>query len=156
MKHIENWSKAICIVTIISGVLVSVIPKNKLSSAYKTLVAILLLYLFLSPVNSLIDDISSFSFNSSAYDENEMYSIADVPIIESGETALSETITSLLYENGYKAKCKVKLTKRDDLYSADIFLYGKFNDEEQTEIKNILSNSIDAEMQISFSGEVYE
>ncbi len=154
MKNIENWSKAICMVTIISGVIVSVIPKNKLSSAYKTLVAILLLYLFINPISSLIDDISSFSINSASYNEQQIYSIADTQVIDSGEIALSEKIESLLSENGYETSCDAVLTEvEDQVYSADIVIYGKFTEPEQADIIKIISEEVDTEIHISFSGE---
>lgn len=57
MDKIKQWTLTVSAVSVVSGILLSILPGNKLKSAYKTLVSILLVYAFMLPV------ISSFSID---------------------------------------------------------------------------------------------
>lgn len=155
MREIENWSKIISIVTIISGVLVSLIPKSKLTSAYKTMVAILLIYLFISPFSSLIKNINSVSFRAPDYIEDDMLSIANEPIFETAETIINDKIEAVLSEKGYNIKCAVSLNENDShIHIDEIIIYGNFSKNEKANIKEIISDFLETAYEIKFSGEI--
>ena len=72
MDELKRWAITVSSVAIFSGVLLTLIPGEKLKSAYKTLISILLVYVLMLPF------ISSYSFDFSIRDFlKENYAIKD-------------------------------------------------------------------------------
>lgn len=84
MDYIKQWVTTISAVSIISGVLISLVPKSTHKTLYKSLTAIILVYAILQPFTSAkkseinIDDYLAENYEvSNNIDEYALYSVID-------------------------------------------------------------------------------
>lgn len=103
----------VSMVSVISGILLSFVPKGKMKAAYKTLVSIILVYSFLLP----LIDTKSIDFNiedylSDNYEVSENYDkYAIQSVVSSAEKAiedmLSEFANSEEIDCSFSVKCEI-------------------------------------------------
>lgn len=156
MKDIKQWCNVICIVAILSGVFITLIPENKLKQLYKFIVSGLIIYAVIIPFNSGAD----FDFKIEDYIlQNEELKIQYKEksynvIMQSLEEALETEIKNTALCNGYNLSCKVKCCVMDDNYYIDkIILIGYLTDADKEELENLLSTFKTKQTVIVFEGE---
>lgn len=113
MDKIKQWTITVSMVSVISGILLSFVPKGKMKAAYKTLVSIALVYSFLLP----LIDTKSIDFNiedylSDNYEVSENYDkYAIQSVVSSAEKAiedmLSEFADSKKIDCRFSVKCEI-------------------------------------------------
>lgn len=106
MDKIRQWTLTISAVSILSGILLSIIPKGKLKPAYKTLVSIILVYSFMLPfINSFSIDINVSDYLKDNYKVSEnldKYALENT--VSSAEKAVEEALGD--YFAAKKLECK--------------------------------------------------
>ena len=114
MDIIRQWTIVISSVTIISGVLISLLPENSHKNLYKTIVGIVLLYAFIQPftggynidfkVIDYISDNYKVSENIDKYALSSMINSAENSI----EKLLAQEATNKSIECTFTCKCAVE------------------------------------------------
>ena len=114
MNEIRQWVLTISAVSIISGILISLVPKSSYKNLYKTITGLVLVYTFLQPFIDSKDidfNINDYLFDNYSVSENaDKY--AQASIIRSAEKAIEEILIeeseALEIECSFKCSCKIK------------------------------------------------
>ena len=94
MDIIKQWTIVISTVTIISGVLISLLPESSHKNLYKTIVGIVLLYTFIQPIiggNNIDFKVTDFISDNYKVSENiDKYALSSM--VNSAENAIEELL----------------------------------------------------------------
>lgn len=141
MEKIKSQIIIIVIVTIVSTVLLCVVPQGKLRSAFKILCALVIVYSIIAPFASF--DFDSLDFDSlfEKEEQRELYSNQsnDAALMAANE-GFERAAEGLLKENGYEiesieAECAIE---EDEVILKRLTIYGPFKSDEQSKLSEIL------------------
>ncbi len=159
MDKIKQWALIISAVSIVSGILLSLIPKGNLKPAFKTLSTVILVYAFFFP----LIDINGVDFNIGEYlsDNYELSEsldkYAEQSIINSAEKAVEDLLTDSAEKEGINCKIKVTCDVMDsEMIISNITVRGEVSEEEKKTIRQIGSELGLDEAVIEFVGEADE
>lgn len=153
MEEITAWCKTVCIVSVVSGVLVSVLPKNKLIGAVKTLSAVILVWAFITPIVSFDKDDFKLDFSSNRYEYEELESLASDEVLRQAEEILKKETDSILIGVNPEARSYVKMFYNDGETGIEkITVSGKLNDSEKDKIRSLIKDKFQKDIYIEFSG----
>ena len=116
MDKIKLWALTVSTVSIISGVILSLLPKNAYKKYYKFIVGIMLVYTFLQPIigkNSIDFDITDYlKDNYEVSDNIDKY--AQSAMVDSAEKAIEAMFTEFADKNSIdcKIRCKCRINNR--------------------------------------------
>ena len=155
MEKIRQWAIIISSVTIISGTLVSLLPKGSHKNLYKTIIGIILLYTFIQPVmggNDIDFNIQNFLVDNYEVSENiDKYALSSM--IGSAESAIEKLLKDEAakknIECGFTCRCEIKNEK---MVVEEITVKGATGENYQT-IKEIILDIGISEAIINFEGE---
>lgn len=144
MDKIKQCTVLISAVSIISGILLSVIPQGKLRPAYKTLISVVLIYAFMSPlitsgsIDFNIGDYLRSNYElSGSYDKYALQSVTD-----SAEKAVEQALFDLASASeitcSFSAEC---VTEGDGVKLKKIIVSGASSPEIRDEIMKLLLDS---------------
>ncbi len=159
MDKIKQWTVLISAVSIISGILLSVIPKGKLRPAYKTLISVALIYAFMSPLitpGSIEFNIGDYLKDNYEVSENyDKYALQSV--VSSAEKAVEQALYDLVSVSeiscSFSAECEIK---GDEVTLKKIIISDVTSSDIKDEILKLMSDSgFDKEI-IIFKGETDE
>lgn len=158
MEDIKQWCLMISAVSIISGIILYLVPSCKLKGAYSFLSSILLVYTLITPScdNFLTDfDLSDYFNNDTVIEEFSDNTFMPAESIVNSEIAKS--IRKLLQDNGFDAECTVISTiEKDSLNINEISISGKFSNDEKSYITELLSDYKTKNTKINLVGDVNE
>lgn len=118
---IKSWASVICVVAIVSGILVVIIPESKIKKIYNFFVTSLLIYAFLLPlVNKTY---SSFDLNEFLESDERLkreYSGESFDIFEeSAKNVLENEIREKLKISGFDTKVNVECKVEKETFSVE-------------------------------------
>lgn len=159
MEKIKQWAILVSAVSIVSGVLISLLPKGKLKAAYKSLVGVIMVYALLSPIfgtKGLDFSVDEYLSNNYEISENiDNYALS--AMISSAEKAIVDILKDELSEKNIIADVEAKcVLENDEIKLESIVFYGEFS-ENHKEVIISLAEKLGFEKQtISFTGESNE
>ncbi len=159
MDKIKQWTLIISAVSIVSGILLSLIPKGNLKPAFKTLSTVILVYAFFLP---LIDtngvDFSIDEYLNDNYEVSEsLDKYAKQSIISSGEKAVEDLLADSAEKEGVECEFKVTCEVTDsEMIISKITVRGEVSENEKNIIRRIGSQLGFDEAVIEFEGEADE
>lgn len=159
MEKIKQWAILVSAVSIVSGVLISLLPKGKLKAAYKSFVGVIMVYALLSPIfgtKGLDFSVDEYLSNNYEVSENiDNYALSSM--ISSAEKAIVDILKDELSEKNIIADVEAKcVLENDEIKLESIVFYGEFS-ENHKEVIMSLSEKLGFEKQtISFTGESNE
>lgn len=159
MEKIKQWAILVSAVSIVSGVLISLLPKGKLKAAYKSLVGVIMVYALLSPIfgtKGLDFSVDEYLSNNYEVSENiDNYALS--AMISSAEKAIVNILKDELSEKNIIADVEAKcILENDEIKLESIVFYGEFS-ENHKEVIISLAEKLGFEKQtISFTGESNE
>lgn len=117
MDTIRQWVITVSVVSVISGVLMSLLPKSNNKNLFRSIAGVIMIYTFLQPLigtQSLKINISDYlSDNYSISESIDEY--ADLSIISSAEKAIENLLTQeaekLKISCSFTCRCKVENEK---------------------------------------------
>lgn len=127
MDKIKEWAVVISAVSVISGVLLSVVPEGKLRPAYKTLISIVLVYCIMLPlINSWSIDFSFEEYLRDNYEVSENYDkYALQSVISSAQKAVEETLSEYSEEINIPCNFDVKCEfSEEQVFVSEIAVIG--------------------------------
>lgn len=132
------------VISVASGVITALLPKNRLSGCINTLSAILIIYTFLLPASNYKTELF---INIDDLDEKEISMIYKAPedvLIELSEAELEKKIEKILSDINIVAESTVKFehNKENNIIREIIIVNGYFNKNE----KELITNVIEAEL----------
>lgn len=147
--HIE----AVCLVSILVGIVSSVIPQGKLKGAFSSFCALVFIFTVMGPFSSLKKtDFNIFSFR------NETAGKELLSDISSAEQKLCQdlaenAIEEKLKEMGYEVRLGVRCKKEGDEYRVvSLVITGDLSSQQRSDVRDYLKKSFpDAE--VSFGGD---
>ena len=156
MDNIKQWVVTLSAISIISGVLISLLPKSSHKTLYKSLTAIIMVYAVLQPLTYTkklqlnIDDYlyENYSISNSLDD----YAISSV--VDSAETAIEnlfiEEAEKLEIDCNFQCSCE---EKNNEITVTKLTVTPKLTPEDKEEIYNIAKSlGVNTEV-IVFEGE---
>lgn len=156
MDKIKQWTLTVSAVSVISGILLSLVPGGKLKPAYKTLVSILLVYTFMLPVISSL----SLDFNIEDYlkdnykvSENfDKYALENA--VSSAEKAVKETLNNYFKSQDIQCDFIVQCDINDgEISVGKIYIISR---EEKSKIISLMKEIGFEEEIIEFKGDTDE
>lgn len=159
MEKIKQWAILVSAVSIVSGVLISLLPKGKLKAAYKSLVGVIMVYALLSPIfgtKGLDFSVDEYLSNNYEVSENiDNYALS--AMISSAEKAIVNILKDELSEKNIIADVEAKcILENGEIKLESIVFYGEFS-ENHKEVIISLAEKLGFEKQtISFTGESNE
>lgn len=159
MNDVKQWCMLISAVSIVSGIIMSIIPESKLKKVYNCLVTVLLVYVFILPL--IKEEKYDFDFKSYLKQNEEVSKeFSDksfLPAESVINSEIGESIERRLKENGFDADCTVKCTVGQNNFSVDKITVLIADDFSKNEIINdILKEYTTALTKIEFVGDKNE
>lgn len=153
MSQVEAWCKTVCIVTIASGILISLMPQNKLSSAVKTLTAIILVYAIIMPITQIESGDISFDFTMSDDQKHEIENLSSSNVIDYAEEMLENEIDTLIKDIKKDSKSYVDIFEKNGVAEVErITITGDLGKKEKERITDLIQEKLQKEINIEFSG----
>jgi len=155
MADLKHWCHIICVTVIVSGVLLSFLPQNKLKKSYKGFVSILLIFIFVSPFSDLKDIGSYFKkiSDTNNVSEQELMLQNSTVVIDCAENILEERLNTLLEEYEFKAECKAYITEENSEAKLEkIDIIGRLSSDEKEKISKLLTDATGGDTLIEFVG----
>lgn len=118
---IKNWASVICVVAIVSGIFVVIIPGSKIKKVYRIMITLFLLYAFLLPIINQ----NHFSFNLGEFIESneslkQEYNSESFDIFEeSAKSVIENEIETKLKNLGMEAKVEVECIAQEEFFSIE-------------------------------------
>lgn len=156
MERIKQWAILVSAVSIVSGVLISLLPKGKLKAAYKSLVGVIMVYALLSPIfgtKGLDFSVEEYLSNNYEVSENvDKYALS--AMISSAEKAIEGLLDDELRKNNLIADVEVKCVLEDDAIKPESIVFNGTLSENDKKAIMQFSEELGFEKQtISFTGE---
>ncbi|MBO5936062.1 MAG: hypothetical protein J6Q79_00435 [Clostridia bacterium] len=156
MDKIRQWTLSVCAVSIISGLLMSVLPKSSQKSFCKVIVSVMMLYTVMHPVISSNGiDFSIDDFLSDNYQLSETYDkYARSAMIKSAEKAIADTLKNKAYELGIDCNFTCECIEENEQITVTRITVAKCNDaDSKDKITGMIYDSGFKETDIVFEGE---
>ena len=144
MEKIRQLALSVSLVSIISGVLISLLPKGKNKEFYKIITTIIIIYVFIQPFTGIqtpdfnIENIRDNNFKVS----NNIDQYANSTIISSAESAIETLLLQNFSNEGIscniKCVCEIKDSK---INIVNIIVKDCSNAQEKNVVKEIIANS---------------
>lgn len=151
MDKLQLWCKGFSAVTIISGVLLALLPSGKLTSSFKTLTAIILTVMFVSP---LVDIKNTDLYALNIFDDKKLSEVSDEVNCNQylfAERTVENEIDKLLNNSGLNISCDVIISDTDKNFLIEkIIINGKYDETEKSLIENKINELFKEKMNIEF------
>lgn len=160
MEKINSWCKIIALISLLSSVILLVIPESRIKKAFKTLLSLILIYTFISPLSNVDADFSfidNFLTGTSISSQEEIISEHQYyPVIKAGEAELEKYFDEIISKCGAKGQSEVICKYEEDrLVIKEVIIHGLTGEEERRFITDEVRKIGDEKTTISFSGEEY-
>lgn len=141
----------ICLVSIISGVLMSLLPKNKLDNAFKGLVSLIIISCLILPLDGKKISVSYKDFIHKPENEGEMFIDSSDVVVDCAENMLKEQLDSALAEINPSAYCEVYIAYSDEsAYIEKIEIYVCGDEAEKERISAVIREKTGGDTVIEF------
>ena len=153
VKDFSSWVKLGATLSVVSSVVMTLIPESKLKNAYKTLCLLLIIFAGFTALSSIDTDIYDGIFEYEK--ESSFYSKKTDEILHrESEAMFSRNLENELYEGGIECKCEAVLIKNEEAFSvSEIRVYGSFSKDEKSEAERIIYLSLKEECEVIFAEE---
>lgn len=154
MNEIKFWCKTICIICIISGVMVSLLPKSKVNSAFKTLIGIMIIYTVLIPVADKGDDYMNNinTISTCAYTEDDLFSLNQEVINDLAQSLLKDKINEYISSIGSHGECSdCSFSVENEEKNIMIVIKGIEDEKIKLQIKLYISDTVEGDVNIEFA-----
>lgn len=160
MEKINSWCRIIALISLLSSVLLLVVPESRIKKAFKTLLSFILIYAFISPLSNIDADFSFVdNYLSGVSSDSQEKIINDYqyyPVIQAGEAELEIYFNDIISKCGAQGKCEVICNYEEErILIKEVIIHGLIGEKERNLITDEVRKVGDEETIISFSGEEY-
>ncbi|MBR5826522.1 MAG: hypothetical protein IKY78_05500 [Clostridia bacterium] len=139
---------------IISGVLLALIPDSKLDKSYKSFVALITMFMFITPFFKAKKDdtfVTLTSFSTEISKEELMYNDTSL-VLNCAEDLLDQSIDDALKNAEINALCESCIKEKNgEAYISKVDIHGELTKEEEGKVISII-NGIAGGVEIEFVG----
>lgn len=158
MDKISAWCKMITLISILSSVLMLVLPEGKSKKAFKMLFSFIIIYSFVSTLSEIRTD---FSHISKYFDDWENSAVSEdfndyenYPIISAAESETEKYFNDLLSNIGMEGYCEAVCdTEAGRIILLEIYINAKADESQKKTIAEEVVKIYGEETTIIFSGE---
>lgn len=151
IKAFNDWCRLICVVSIVSGVLMALLPGSKLDSAFKGLVSLVLISCFILPVDGKTVSFSIDEITAATDSEKEYFVDSGTVVIDCAESLLEDTLNSELKKISPDIYCKTSIVYTDETaYIEKIEVYGCGDEYERENAITVIADSTGGDTEIEF------
>ncbi len=158
MEKISLWCKSIALVSVISSLIMFVVPEGSCKKAFRTLFSFIMIYTVVSP---LIGQKPDFSFIKDYSEYKTEYNISDTsekydynPLVSAAESETEKYFASLLDEIGSEGYCEVTYDlESEKLKICEIRFFDVTDYEHKSFLKKETEKIFHDDVIILFSGE---
>lgn len=160
MDKINSWCKLIALVSILSSVFLLVLPESKSKKVFKSLLSLILIYTFVSPLTSTKIDFSSvgayFSGTFSAQTDESYEEYKNYPIITASESELERYFNDFLSSLGIEGECEATCEfLHDKIVFKELKIAGVLSDDDKEALNDEVKKIGDENTLIYYTGEEY-
>ena len=135
----NDWCRLICLVSITSGVLMSLLPKSKLDNAFKGLVCLIFIFCIFMPLSDKKRSISYEDFIHSLENESSMDLDSTYAVVSCAENLLKHELDSEITKINPDAHCEVYITySAENAYIERIEVFGCDNETDKENIAKFI------------------
>ena len=155
MKSIENWCISVSVVSVITGIITTLLPKSALKNTYFILTGIVTLYVCIQPFTDWREFQVDFEKILSYREQNNSSDVDyNSSILYAAEQTYKKYIDSKLKEMSQKAECTCECEYANEkLYITKITIYGNISDESQEKFINEIKDIIQETTVVEFRGD---
>lgn len=151
MSGVTEICNSVCAVSIISGVILVLVPENKLTGAFRSVVAIILIYFAASAfMNSAYK--SEDIIKMPTYEKEDMEKLYENNILSTAEELLTDDIKKLLSDNGVACSFEISLHHENDKIAETVIIKDFTDTKKKEKICQLLKNRFGDELIIEFAG----
>lgn len=158
IQELNQWCNLIAIVSVISAVLLLIIPHSKTKKSFEALLTLILVMSMISPFAQDGFNLNILSADINKLDDKEIIKNAEAlnPLLYVVETESSSYIEKACSDAGFDCKCVVKCKYVDgNLIIAQVNLNGKLNKNEKSTAEEIILSICNRETVIIFEDDEY-
>lgn len=158
MEKVSLWCKLIALISILSSVILLILPESKSKKAFKTLLSVVMIYAFISPFSDAeIDFTKLHRILSNSYETDTQETIQDYsyyPLITAVEAETENYFNNLLSDLSIAGECKaVCEMESGNALLKEIIFFCEISESEKEIIKIEAEKVCGKDIIISFSGE---
>lgn len=151
MSGVTEICNSVCAVSIISGVILVLVPENKLTGAFRSVVAIILICFAASAfMNSAYK--SEDIIKMPTYEKEDMEKLYENNILSTAEELLTDDIKKLLSDNGVACSFEISLDHENDKIAETVIIKDFTDIKKKEKICQLLKNRFGDELIIEFAG----
>ena len=156
MDKIKQWTMMVSAVSVISGVLISLLPQSSHKNLFKTITGLVLIYAFLQPIISgegIDFNINDFLIdNYSVSNEIDKYALSSV--VSSAEKAIADIIEDEAVKFGIVCECKCECkVENEQIIVESLSVRPTLDENEREKIEEIAESVGLSKNIIVFAGE---
>ncbi len=140
MEKITSWCKIISLISIMSSVVLLLLPESKSKNAFRTLFSFIMIYSFVMSFSDTEADFTKVSHylniseNKNGYEYYEKYS--SYPAISAAESETEKYFNNFISSSAFEGSCKaVCISESDKISVSEIIFSGSFDEYEKNIIK---------------------
>lgn len=152
MNSVDQCCKTVCIVTVLSSVCLTLIPKNRLSNAVKSFNALIITYSLIFSFSGIkADEIFFESEQITLAQDSETY--IETHLLNSAEELIKSEVEKLLKDKNIQTTCEINIDyKESNLENLIIVIQGKYDEKAKEKIMTVLKEKYGTNTEIIFSG----
>lgn len=154
MKSLNSWALNVCVVTIVTGVLLALVPNGKQKSTLRLVVVTSVVFCFMQPLFGVVDeselnmDFSSVNINTSVAAE-----LIEGEVLEYAAHELETELTDCLASCGYTVKnARIQLQKYNDgtVEVKSVYIDGLTDEVEKNEVRKKVKELLGEGAEVEF------
>ncbi len=151
MTEVKTVCSSICVVSVVSGVILALMPESRLKNSFKAVTAIILIY-------TAVTFFSGFDYKNIDFklgeksDRQETEPYHEMFILSKSEQMLKQEASDLLSENGMNISLTAELELDGDTITKKIIIFDCISDKERNTVVRLLKKRYGQDIIIDFSG----
>ena len=157
MERISQWCTAVSLVSVLSSVVILLLPESSTKKAFKVLLSVMLVYTVFSPLSDGFDKISldeMFSFSRGTY---ELEEYENFTLLTAAESETEKYIITFAESINADISCEVACSYEEAAIRVkSVEISGEIDKEQEARIKEELNKLTDGKTNIIFTGDRYD
>lgn len=159
IEKISQWALTLSGVSIVSGILLVLLPHNSHKKMFRAIITIIMIYAALQPIvgtNAFDFNISDFIKDNYKVSEGvDKYAI--IGMLRSAEKAIEDILSEQAQAQNIQAEFRCKCEEKDSEITVKcIYVTGNYSDNSKADIKNIITSLGFDKSTIIFEGDIDE
>ncbi len=161
MSGINMWCKLVVYVSMISAIVMLIIPENSLKKVFQTLMTVILIFSLMHPLSNndgiYVNFNDFFTLQDKNEIKNELANYKNMPIVNSVQSETEKYLNEKMKSSGVDAVCNVVCSVKDNtVYVDKVTVETHIDEGDKKHILTVIREICTNESEIIINGEKYE